>query len=984
MLARILFTDFALLFLATSVASSQSIRIFFDPEIRACSAIVRPFHPVLLHVVFLSGADVPAITGAQFRITGLPETWTPQNAFWAPAPEVAITLGNPLFPNYYHPAGGVNVTFGECHGDNDPPGDVEPVLLGTILINAIDAPENVILRVENAPLFPWETCPLITGCEYPTLPTACVAGGEFYINSTTDCIANPRLTTVDLLQFPPVTVGDTTTAGLALRNTGNVALLVREITVQTPIVRVPVEVPFSLQSGESRTIPISLRPNEIGDTLGDLTIRSSSLLDSVMSVALRATILDLEVEARPLVGQTAPAPLGTPYVVLVLPKPLVRVERGSLHYRSIARMPGGDGPFVAVSLLASSADSASILVGTIPGADVTEAGLEFYISVQNSQIFRTVPTGAPQDSLLSQVVGLPTLISAITQPAGGPFQQGEEVEVFLGLETGTIFQDGQLFYRLAGTADYESTTVSVVPGVSAPRATIPGRALDPRGLEFWVRARTVSRVLTDPPSTPQTSPKVVQVSVESLVEDRPHSGQRYRLLSIPLYYSSQQSLSDVLGDPAEFGPYDPKRWRVYRYEPSTKENVELPKAKSSEFVLEPGRAFWLISRDMHQVDTAPLVGLSTPRGAAHAILLEQGWNAFGNPFAFPVAWNMVSKSDSNWVGEPVAFDSECGTLGDYAPCGQPHPAHAVPPILIPFDGYFIQNNSAHVETLWVPPVEATELQMVQGQSWAIKKPSLRVQNLDSWSARLQAQTEQGLDGSNVLGVEPEAQDGFDRLDQGKPPASPGPWVRVGFVHEDWGSRSGLFRRDLRKPGREGHEWEVEVRSHVKGEEVTLELVFAAEPPNDLLVRVVDREMGVSQNLLLPGGKFESYQMLSYGPERPYRLVLVAGTAGYVAQEEASLRTLPLQVELNQNVPNPFNAVTRIRFGLPDPALVRLAVYNVRGERVAVLRRGEEPAGHHVLLWRGTDDRGQSVGSGVYFCRLETGSTVLTRRLVLLK
>ncbi len=95
--------------------------------------------------------------------------------------------------------------------------------------------------------------------------------------------------------------------------------------------------------------------------------------------------------------------------------------------------------------------------------------------------------------------------------------------------------------------------------------------------------------------------------------------------------------------------------------------------------------------------------------------------------------------------------------------------------------------------------------------------------------------------------------------------------------------------------------------------------------------------------------------------------------------------LPTHLVLDQNTPNPFNAATRIRIGLPEGERVTLAIYNVRGERVAVLRQGEVvPAGYHADIWSGTDAAGRPVGSGVYFCRLQAGATMLTRRLVLLR
>ncbi len=88
--------------------------------------------------------------------------------------------------------------------------------------------------------------------------------------------------------------------------------------------------------------------------------------------------------------------------------------------------------------------------------------------------------------------------------------------------------------------------------------------------------------------------------------------------------------------------------------------------------------------------------------------------------------------------------------------------------------------------------------------------------------------------------------------------------------------------------------------------------------------------------------------------------------------------------LAQNSPNPFNPVTVVSFGLAESGPVELAVYDVAGRRVRVLLKGDMPAGEHQARWDGTNDAGQSVGSGVYFCRLRARTATEERKLVLLK
>ncbi len=90
------------------------------------------------------------------------------------------------------------------------------------------------------------------------------------------------------------------------------------------------------------------------------------------------------------------------------------------------------------------------------------------------------------------------------------------------------------------------------------------------------------------------------------------------------------------------------------------------------------------------------------------------------------------------------------------------------------------------------------------------------------------------------------------------------------------------------------------------------------------------------------------------------------------------------VALEGNVPNPFNPQTTIRFALPRSQRVDLAVYDLQGRRVAVLVAGLLPAGRHEAVWRGTDEQGHRVASGLYLYRLQTEDLGATRKMLLLK
>jgi hypothetical protein len=89
-------------------------------------------------------------------------------------------------------------------------------------------------------------------------------------------------------------------------------------------------------------------------------------------------------------------------------------------------------------------------------------------------------------------------------------------------------------------------------------------------------------------------------------------------------------------------------------------------------------------------------------------------------------------------------------------------------------------------------------------------------------------------------------------------------------------------------------------------------------------------------------------------------------------------------ELSQNIPNPFNPTTTIRFTLPAREDVTLAIYDTNGQLVRTLVNEVEGYGAHEVTWDGRDDNGATVGSGVYFYRLHAGKLTESKKMVLLK
>ena len=108
--------------------------------------------------------------------------------------------------------------------------------------------------------------------------------------------------------------------------------------------------------------------------------------------------------------------------------------------------------------------------------------------------------------------------------------------------------------------------------------------------------------------------------------------------------------------------------------------------------------------------------------------------------------------------------------------------------------------------------------------------------------------------------------------------------------------------------------------------------------------------------------------------------VTSGLAAVTAVENGSA---PREFALLQNYPNPFNPSTRIEYSLEKAAQVSLKIYNVLGNEVATLVNSHQEAGSYTVAF-GASTGTLSLMSGVYFYRLEAGSFVSTKKLILVK
>ncbi|MFA5831878.1 MAG: T9SS type A sorting domain-containing protein [Bacteroidota bacterium] len=148
-----------------------------------------------------------------------------------------------------------------------------------------------------------------------------------------------------------------------------------------------------------------------------------------------------------------------------------------------------------------------------------------------------------------------------------------------------------------------------------------------------------------------------------------------------------------------------------------------------------------------------------------------------------------------------------------------------------------------------------------------------------------------------------------------------------------------------------------------------------------------------QNNLLTEVVHEAWQNSSWRPiNKDFSLYNIAGISfsayGYkinlsyklivtdVCKNDGMIATV---YSLSQNYPNPFNPTTTIRYSLPSSANVKLSVYDLLGREIATLVNEEQSAGWKEVQWNA-----KNVSSGIYFYKLQAGSFVETRKMLLVR
>jgi hypothetical protein len=104
----------------------------------------------------------------------------------------------------------------------------------------------------------------------------------------------------------------------------------------------------------------------------------------------------------------------------------------------------------------------------------------------------------------------------------------------------------------------------------------------------------------------------------------------------------------------------------------------------------------------------------------------------------------------------------------------------------------------------------------------------------------------------------------------------------------------------------------------------------------------------------------------------------------IENEQKIVSPIPKEYILKQNYPNPFNSETTIQFGIPENTHVTVEIYSITGKKVSTILDQKLTAGYHRVVWKGTNDYGYTMPSGVYICVIKMGNKQFSNRLILVR
>ncbi len=476
--------------------------------------------------------------------------------------------------------------------------------------------------------------------------------------------------------------------------------------------------------------------------------------------------------------------------------------------------------------------------------------------------------------------------------------------------------------------------------------TIPGSAVTMNGLFYYVGAQ-------DPlgySNSSDTTGVSVNFAVGSLTTNSA-SGSAYpsglpmdkwRLISMPAVLD-ETGVGLVIGD--ELGTQDNEVWRLFEYDQISSSYRDNP----IDFIV--GESYWLYQR----VEDNLLLGTTageTGNMSGTSLSLVPGWSFIGSPYPFEINISLDQVQFYGPITYGLAAEEWSSIVNE----------------LDPWNGYAVYNRTSNDQTITLNPTVSSAGLVARV-----------VDQEEGWLISLRVSADEYQDRFNTIGALETADNGLEWHDNPEITA-PGKSVSLSFKIPDDESVQDVTS-DVRALDNRLKLWDAKIRSTDLEGTMTLTWAIEQSLPADKALQLLDLNTRTVVDMLL----LDHLELGLLDSRYDRQIKIISGDPAAVAGTISDILALiPVELSLDGNYPNPFNPVTTIRFGLPEPRKIRITVINLLGQEIIELVNDWKDIGRHEVQWQGQDHHGRPVASGMYFSVLSDGQKTIVQKMLLLK
>lgn len=416
----------------------------------------------------------------------------------------------------------------------------------------------------------------------------------------------------------------------------------------------------------------------------------------------------------------------------------------------------------------------------------------------------------------------------------------------------------------------------------------------------------------------------------------PTKSSSFKLIGLPGNINT--SLSELIAGTAKQG------WDAY-YDNGDTSNYLIEFDNSSSFSFKPGNGFWIISRfTINMMLDVNTVTLSSDN--SYSIPLHSGWNIISNPFDKSVTWDSVISANS--------LSSNLIIYGWNA-------AWTTPGSFDPYNGYYFYNQQ-DLSSLKIPYNANGTISKTMSKAVAF--------NANNGAASLRLSLNSGSEEKSFVIISIDSTSGNDYYKHDII-APPGDFEDACMTIQN--DKLSAAYKNLLKESRPmigaGQAFDLNITDKQK-EKATLKI----EGVNNF--KKYEVYLSDSYNYKLYNLKENN--VIGLTPQTSSGCRVLIGNKDFIKAAENAM--LPKGYNLYQNYPNPFNPVTTIEYSIPKTGFVTLKVYDILGKEVAALVNEQQAAGYYRVTFPSKGN----YSSGVYFYRIQAGSFVQTKKLLLMK